>query len=369
MIYFDQNQTGSPRWEEVLDTPGVKPPLLSLDSTKRIADVHSLSILPQPHPRATTSTTPKRDPFGQFKEFPDTLKVLDLFYVPLYPSIRKITTLTKLNFNHLIFLDTPEAILAFLGSNPLLEDVNLHVGFRKYSHFPDPKPEHQIRLDHLKSLSVQGNRPSSSKRLINLISHISLPKDARVNINTLTMAVGEMMWLDDTLSCIKDFAKPPTHLRMGYGMRTVEFPGPNESNVSVSYIIYSDMTSALTEKILPFFGKVENLTISLDYSCPDLLSFEPSLFPSLKNLTVERDPQISATLSKLLSSSNSFSLDKLNIEDCNVVEGLKERLWRFSYKYGCEVLLSERISPIIFTGSAYWQENMAQASHPMTMAL
>ena len=272
-------------------------------------------------------------------EFPNTLIALRIFNFPLFPSFYTITTLTALVINHKKFPNTLKDISTILKGNLSLEDVKLEITFSVLeppsgfqNDLTPPKPEDleskgSIELKQLKFLKVQGGRPEDTRKLIDLISCISFPTNARVDVKFDTLNGGRE--LKDALSSIKDFVTPPTHLLVDFeGLVSVEFPGPNGSSLRFLGVQYQDMASMLMGKCLPFFKEVWNLHLKLGGTLESPLlespllespPLEPSPFPSLKTLAIDikTNPRIYAYLSlkNLLSSPETFSLDRLEIKD------------------------------------------------------
>lgn len=342
---------------------------------RTLANVDSLEIRPQGcipvAPLDPNRTVP--DPFLEFsKEFPEgslSLKSLELFHYPLFSSICNIKTLTKFVLHHHTFLDAPKTILAVFKENPSLEEVALCVKFLGREPGPENlEPEGLIELNRLESLSVQGCRPEDAVQLINLISGISFPEGALVMIST---SDDERLNLGGALSSIEHFATPPTHLLVDYLLHSYNFPGPNESEFRVSGHSCLEMTSALKDP-LPFLRNVQHLHLGFG-SHTRLQPLELSPFPSLKTLIIESHtrpqpielsplpslrtpiiephPQISTTLSKLLSSPETFQLDHLEIRNILLCDNFQGELKQFASKIGYDIWLERDLVILIRRGA------------------
>ena len=325
--------------------------LLYLPSKEYMANVHSLCIYPKDLPsKHAISEYPNRGP-DPFPEFPDTLKHLRMLHFPFFPSILNIETLTQFALHHDNFPNAPETILIVLMRNPSLKRVELGITFPELqppsglqNDHARPKPEYlrfkgSIGLSQLESLWVRGGRPEDTRKLIDLISCISFPENALVDVEL--SALSGKLELRCALSSIEGFVAPPTCLQVDYySPQSFEFPGPNGSEFRCRGAEYGEIASALAGESLPFFRKVKNLRLKLGtyLGSPPL---KPSLFPSLKTLTIhtETNPR---TLSKLLSSPETFSLNRLEIKDARdngyfedilFDEDFKQELKQFASKH------------------------------------
>ena len=310
-------------------------------TTNRLSSIFDPISTPDP-------SCAESDPLSNISKELTSLKTLLLSGLPLYTSIRNnIKTLTKIEIIHDAFPNTPETILAVLKCNPSLKTVWLYIGFEpSFRNLTEANLEHQIKLDQLESLRVHGCSQEDLEQLINLVPRISLPRNALVDVGISgPVFKNEKLNLNFALSSIGSFTTPPTRLWIDYSLpdQNIRFPGPNESKIVVSRVPDLEITSTLTEMLPPLFERVKVLHITVANRNPDdrcdLQSpqLNPLLFPTLETLTIAQGRHIATTLSKILSSQKQPSLKKLEIKNCNVVEGFEGVLEAFASKWGYDV--------------------------------
>jgi hypothetical protein len=279
-----------------------------------------------------------------FKKFPDTLESLTLSGIPLYPSIRNITTLTTFTFENYHTLITPclGDLLKVLQANSSLEVVQLR--FKCVTWFSSPSETPAFKLEQLKMLSLCGPEP-----LIKLLPWISLPKHIELDISAYEGEVN----LNDVLPRVKHVATPPTHMFVVRKSRLIKFSGPSGS-FTIHPISCSESSSVLTEDPLRLLETIEHLDLAMldsasgsptEFPAPNL-----SLFPALRTLIIANDKQIQTTLSGLLSSPKRFPSDKLELSRCDVTKAFEETLKGFTSGRGYK--MSSRWRHIIISKDA-----------------
>jgi hypothetical protein len=279
-----------------------------------------------------------------FKKFPDTLESLTLSGIPLYTSIRNITTLTTFTFENYRTMNTPflDDLLKVLQANSSLEVVQLRVDCALWN--SEPSQRSLFKLEQLKMLTLCG-----PGYLFELLSWISLPEHVELDISAYEGEVN----LNDVLPRVKHVATPPTHMFVVRKSRLIKFSGPSGS-FTIHPISCSKASSVLTEDPLRLLETIECLDLAMLKSASDSPSELPapnlSLFPALRTLIITNDKQIQTTLSGLLSSPKRFPSDKLELSRCNVTKAFKKTLKEFASGHGYK--MSSRWRHIIISRDA-----------------
>lgn len=294
----------------------------SSDSSTGISNFnfHSLNI-------SLSNKNEKRDlplrDSDPFKKFPDALRYLTLVSIPLYGSIRNITTLTELILSDPKFDDSLPGLFDFLKNNPSLEHVTLRVGFdSSMDKIPERAP---IHLENLKFLSMNSN---VGEVIVHLVSHIPLKNGAQLEISCpgeSVVLVDPFPSFDRGLSppSVVNVAKSPVYMRMDFQKTAIDLSGPN-GIFSFNSLPWPGMRSLLNGE--PQFPRTIELLhlrmLPLHEDGIRLYSLDPSLFPVLKTLAIEEDEEIATTLSGFLLQPSS--LVRLEISRCVLPHDPKE---------------------------------------------
>ena len=262
---------------------------------------------------------PSTDPF---ESFPDTLRSLALYDLPLYPSFLKIRTLTELSLRYCAVQPPLDTLLDFLEGNRSLESVDLHIYHEEY---PAQIPRRrEVVLNQLHHLSISSWDPMVARTLI---STISLRRGTHLNI--AFPDEDTELGLNETLSGISTThllnLPSPTFMAYRSSIRKIHLTGPNGS---FSYTHVRPPAPPFAEfSVLPLTDIKE---LHLAHSDPSVV-FHPSSFPVLETLTIECNTDVSHLFSALLPDPSFFpSLRTLKFLDCVITEEFTEELTRFA---------------------------------------
>ena len=251
-----------------------------------------------------------------FQAFPPTLRSLALFDIPLYPTFLNLRTLTEFTLCDCAFTLPLDTLLAMLEENRGLERVDLSIGFTNPNlHSSQRRAPISNRFQHL---SVSFFKAEDARALI---SGIPIQRGANLELQSFDATVG----LNDTLSSIPatHLANLPSPTYMTIYERNIRLSGPNGS-FSFSGLCPSEMS--LVGLPLLSFDKIRELRCGYTPR-----TFHPSLFPALEALAIERDTNISRTLSIWLSSPKSLPLLKtLAFFNCDLSEEFMKMLTGFA---------------------------------------
>ena len=289
-----------------------------------------------------------KDPFEKL-QLHTHLTSLNLYKIPLYPSIKKVTTLTEFTLYHSQLLDTPDTILTFLGRNCALERVELTVGIHNFLHHlsgnPQPidlerlgsilsKDPQSISLEQLRSLHVSGYCQEDIKYLI---SKVSLKKFTNLKIHSRTEYIESVA---DMFSPIEATATSPTYMRVDYKNKCVHLSEKNGlGDINIDLISCRGMPSILKKDFLSSFDHIQELhLIGTSLTASQL---NPSLFRALKTLTIMEDSEVSITLSRVLSCWESL-LDRLEVRNCPLSKKFLRRLRRYAFRHNCDISWDQR---------------------------
>ena len=270
----------------------------------------------------------EEDPFEACK-FPNVLKSLTLTDVPLYKSLRGITTLTDFTLTNEEFTQSLDTILDFLEGNASLKRVGLSIGFSRPL-LRSSRRKCRVRLEQLNSLSVCGSANYDAEALV---SFISLPKDANLEISARPGSLHKFK--NDIFLRIGDSATN-THMRMDFGGESIQLSGPNGS-VRINCLSRQEMLPALTSVPLSSFKNIRKLHLVIQVTLG--LPIKPSMVPALKDLIIEGDSNTPTTLSQILKSPRSFPLDRLEIRESILSTDFIEKLEGYS-KHKTPLLVS-----------------------------
>ena len=269
------------------------------------------------------------DPFESSRY---TLRHLDLFGVPLYPSLLDIRTLTKLellDYHCKLQLDT---LLDFLEENRSLTSVVLRIGFIEPS-LRSPRRRTPIR-NRLRHLEITCYDAMDGRALL---SNIALSKGAELKF-TCQDNFDVHGKVNDVLSGISTThlsnLLSPTVLRYHVKPMAIGLIGPNGT---ASFVNHCGSDVPFVE-----FPRLPLTNIRrFDLNTTNWKSIPPppdpgafhhlSFFPTLETFTVEGETNLSYLLSALLSNPPALpSLKILAFLDCAVTEEFMEELIRFA---------------------------------------
>ena len=257
------------------------------------------------------------DPFGQLTL---ALTHLSLAYLPLYPSLRHLTTLTNLSLRAHRFDLHIDTLLDFLEANRVLENATLGV---QPGAFRDSRRQVGI-VNRLQSLSIH----STDAAWINAqISKIPLQKGARLEIYLRSKTEG----LSDVLSGISvthfSNQRLPTSIEYYPDRPSIGLLGPDGS-----FTFYGDPHFAK----FPLFQLTNVKAFRLVrralglWEAQTLLAFPPLALQALETLTIEHELAVPHLLSTLFADpSASPSLKTLAFLGCHLDEFCMEALTKF----------------------------------------
>ena len=264
-----------------------------------------------------SSHAPNWDPtVDPFKSFPSSLRYLFLCRIPLYPSFLNLSTLVEFSLYDYGFSCPLDTLLMVLEQNHFLKCVSLGIGFRQPALRSSQRQSPTI--NKLQLLSVTCEEAEDARAII---SNIPLRRGADLKIISRDEGAG----LDSILSDI-----PATHFmnlssptRMISEERRIRLSGPNGS------FWFQGFSSKTTFAEVPLlsFDTIRELRLG----DPSSRAFDPSVFPALESLAIERGVSVQNTLSTLLSSpTSSPALKTLAFLNCYLPKDFMEDLVRFA---------------------------------------
>jgi len=289
-------------------------------------NLRSFSFSPGPlHPSQDWSV----DPFGAATP---ALTHLSLAYVPLYPSLRRLTTLTDLSLRNHDFKLHLDTFLDFLEGNRALERANLDVWFT-----PSSLQNLRVRdviANRLQTLSISSADAEGGGALI---SRIALQKGA-----TLEVTLDGGARLSDVLTV----ASAVNHLPNSHSATFMEYHSDERNirqlgpNGTFSFKCVSSPEDPLAELPLLHLTNVREfhlvrrfLAVNLGESPDGLarITFPPPSLPALETLAIEREVHTPELFSALFSDpSASPSLKTIAFMDCELDEGFMGALTRYA---------------------------------------
>ena len=261
------------------------------------------------------------DPLGQPSL---TLTHLSLTSIPLYPSFRRLTTLTNLSIsNHRFYLHI-DALLDFLEANRALERASLDVAL---SAFRDSRRQVGI-VNSLQSLSI---RYTNAAEINAFVSRIPLQKGAHLEINI----GGQNAGVSEVMSGISVIhlsnLQSPTSMEYCPGDRRIELLGPNGS-----FLFKCDPYRKIPFAEFSLFQltniKTFRLRVARRAWGPKTPMALPLLaLPALETLAIEHEAAVCHLLTILFEDpSASPSLKTLAFLDCDLDEACMEALTKFA---------------------------------------
>ena len=265
-----------------------------------------------------------------FESLAPTLRSLELFHLPLYPSILCLKSLTVFDYIHIgsdLHLDT---LLDFLEENHSLKSVTLSIVSREAS-------LRRLRRrtptkNQLRDLSIHCLGSTTDGQA--LISGIGLQKGARLGISCHIGAK-----LGDILSCVSPThllnVRSPTLMEYQSYTRRIRLTGPNgelflEDVYTVGrgdpFVEFPRLSLTHIQE----FRLVHRVPGGEGYT-PSPIVFDQSSFPALQILTVDCETSVSHLLSALFSNP-SFppSLKTLAFLNCDLDEDFMGKLTRYA---------------------------------------
>ena len=235
-----------------------------------------------------------------FRSLPRTLKRLTLCDVPLYPSFCQLQTLTNLHLDCGAFDHTLDTLLEVLDRNPSLKDVDLRIQFKSRELRRSNRRVPVQMTNNLKYLGIASNEAEDIKALI---SQVTLSRGVVLAVKHSREAEGFRTILSDiNTTRFKNLASP-IHMEYAHGLFSM-FSG-EEGGLVLKVDDDLPCNGALS------FGKIRECPVMgslcrtiqlLDLTMhrqPGV--FEPSLFPALEILIINRDSNLKETLAELFS--------------------------------------------------------------------
>ena len=284
----------------------------------------NLRLLELEHADDEPGWDPSIDPFGLF---PDTLRSLTLYDIPLYPSFLKIRTLTTLSLRYNVAqppLDILlDVLLDVLEKNRSLGSINLEIRSNTYT--AQASQRRTVVLNQLHHLSIACWDTTIAQTLIS-----SIPLRRGAHLGVTLYGGGAELGLNDILSGISmtRLSNLPSSTFMTYrsSAREIQLIGPNGG---FSYIHRSPsvVTPFLELLVLPLTDVKE---LRLEHNDPSVV-FHPSSLPALETLTIECGTDISYLFSALFPDPSLFpSLKTLGFSNCVITEEFMKELAQFA---------------------------------------
>ena len=259
------------------------------------------------------------DPFGLF---PNTLKSLRLYDIPLYPPFLEIRTLTELSLQYDVVQPSLDTLLDVLEENRSLESVHLNIDSDEYPTHISQRPA--VVLNQLHNLSITCWDATITRTLV---SNIPVRRGAHLGVTLRGSSAG--LGLNDILSGISmthlSNLSSPTLMTYQIRPREIQLIGPNGS---FSYIHPGALIPPFVEFLVLPLTDVKELRLL--HSGPSV-AFHPSSFPTLEALTIKHYTDISHLFSTLFPDPSLFSsLKTLGFFHCDITEKFMEELTRFT---------------------------------------
>ena len=240
-------------------------------------------------------------------ELPESFPHLSLTGVPLNQFLRKQENITEFTYEG-TFTQHIDLLLRFLEENPQISHVNLLMQFQS----PDLRlprrtsPIGNILLHHLR---IRSDQEEDIKALFSNI-RVKPTKGAQLHIASNHVVIETVIPFINAMYFAHD--DPPTSMTYLHGIG-IQFSGlerkPKGPDLFLAINTPLSGPFPLTFKnlqefslSLSFFQNIQNLTLAM---CDHEGEFDPTLFPTLKHLTMHRDKNLPKTLSKLFSTPRS----------------------------------------------------------------
>ena len=266
------------------------------------------------------------DPFGQS---PLALTHLSLISLPLYPSLRRLTTLTNLTLRNHRFDLHIDTLLDFLEANRSLEHATLDVWLTRPA-FRNSRRQVGV-VNNLQILSICSTRATENNALI---SKIPLKKGARLEVDLCDQNSG----LSDVLSNVSvthlSNLQAPTSIEYRPDDRSIQLLGPNGSFL---FGCVPDRKAPFVEFPLLQLTNIKTFRLVRRELGPmephanfPRITPPPLSLPALETLAIEREIFVPHLLSALFADPSIFpSLNTLAFLDCHLDEVCMEALVKF----------------------------------------
>ena len=264
-----------------------------------------------------------------FESFPHTLKYLLLGSIPLYPSLRKLRSLTELFLYDRRFNVQLDILLDFLEENHSLTRATIGIKFMGPSlRISQRQAAIKNRLRYLRIVCYSRMDGQA------LISNITLSKGAALELSCWAKDVTANDVLSGISTTHLSNLLSPTFMKYHTYTGIIQLLGPNGT---ASFHSYSRPDTPFIElSRLPLTSIREFRLDSCGWESiypppgPEVLHHLLS-FPALQTFTIRNDGDLSYVLSPLLSDpSTSPSLRTFGFWNCILTEEFMERLTRFA---------------------------------------
>ena len=263
-----------------------------------------------------------------FGSFAPNLTYLSLTTIPLYPSFRRLRTLTDITLRNHRFDLHIATLLDFLEENRSLERVTLEIDFT-YVLLRALPPRRAVIIERLRYLSIRCNDAMDNRALI---SNIALPRGAYLEIGCRDPGAG----LNSVLIGIPAVQLPnllsSTHMEYECWSTSIRLFGPNGG---FSFENPLSLVVPFVELLLLPTINVQELhlrhcRVREGFQPPLPLVFPPLFFPSLTVLTV--DGEVSNLFSALFANpSYPPSLETITFLDCDLADSFIQQLAWFAF--------------------------------------
>ena len=249
---------------------------------------------------------------------------LSLWFIPLYPSLQRLTTLTNLSLITDRFDLHMDVLLDFLEANRALEHAKLSVLFTRPA-LRDSRRRVGI-VNRLRCLSIW----SVDAAWINaLISRIPLHNGARLEIKLHVQNAGLIEVLSGISATHLSNLQSPTSTECRPDDRCVELLGPNGR---FSFTGNPHQTAPFAEFSLFQLTNIKTFRLTRRALGPTMgaqarIAFPPLALPALETLAVEHELDVLHLLSALFADPSAFpSLKTMAFLDCHIDEACMEAL-------------------------------------------
>ena len=279
----------------------------------------NLRLLDLGHKGGTPGWDSSTNPFGLF---PNTLRSLRLYDIPLYPPFLEIRTLTELSLRYDIVQPSLDTLLDVLKENCSLESVDLDIDSDEYPTQISQRPA--MVLNQLHNLSITCWDATITRTLI---SNIPVRRGTHLGITLSGRGAG--LGLNDVLSGISmthlSNLLSPTLMTYQIYPREIQLDGPNGS---FSYIHTGALIPSFAEFLVLPLTEIKELR--LVHSGPPVV-LHPSSLPALEALAIKSHANLSHLFSIWFPNSSHFpSLKTLGFSNCIITERFVEELVQFA---------------------------------------
>ena len=264
---------------------------------------------------------PVTDPFEAVTH---TLEDLELFDIPLSPSLLTHGSLTRLTLHHSRFNLPLDTLLNFLEENRSLTTADLRIEFIEPS-LRSSERQSLVR-NQLQYLQIDCNNVVDGRALI---SNIPLRGGANLEIHSRCEGLNDILSGISTTHLSNLLS--PTFMTYASCGRSIRLRGPNgffSFYLARGWGRFADFLFLHLTNVREF-RLSHRRAMWMHPLSP--IAFHPSSFPALETLGIECDINISYVLSALLSNPpSSPSLRTLAFLDCDISEDFMEELTQFA---------------------------------------